>query len=296
MAGDNVQDRVPDQAQATAALQAQMALAAQPVQIAQAITIKPPVFSETSPASWFRILEAQFHIRNITVSATKFFHALSALPTEVLDSVSTATFEGENYENLKVQILSFYEKTKPELFHKLISGTAMTGRPSAYLRELQQVARKVNAGDDLVRHKFVQNLPPTIAPTVAALKNLDLDQLGTMADELMPLHDQLDKVNHVHKNSNARAEKKYSRNDSSPHSSSANGNSSFHSIPLGIRPFHHDQKPKFCRSHLYYAEKARNCKPWCRYPKKQGCSMEPSSRPSSPARENKDLNQNGGLP
>ena len=47
---------------------------------------------------------------------------------------------------------------------------------SSYLRELQGFANKVAAGDDLVRHKFIQSLPPTIAPVIASQKSLTLAQ------------------------------------------------------------------------------------------------------------------------
>ena len=135
---------------------------------AHAVALKPPEFSDTSPALWFRIMQAQFNIKGITASPTKFYHVISALPTATLENIPPNILDSENYDELKEAIISFYEQTKPELFAKLISTTTMTGQPSVYLRQLQQLATKVHAGDDLVRHQFIQNLLSTIAPVIAA--------------------------------------------------------------------------------------------------------------------------------
>lgn len=255
---------------------------------AQAVTIKAPDFSEASPAIWFKVMEAQFHIKSIKQSQTKFFHVLSSLPSTVLETLTPDIMDGEKYEDLKASVISFYEKTKPELFEKLISSTVMTGRPSVYLRQLQQVAAKVGASEDLVRHKFLQSLPSTIAPAVGAQKTLTLAQLGSVADELIPLHSQ---INIVHKSSSydSPPTSSYTHSPRDSHkplytnqsysTGQKRNNSEF--IPIGLRPYHPNQRPKFCRSHLYYAENARSCKPWCKYPNKNGCSMQPSSRPSS---------------
>ena len=88
------------------------------------------------------------------------------MTTDVLDNVPDNILDKENFDELKEAVISFYEKTKPELFAKLISKTPMTGRPSACLSKLQQIASKVRVGDDLVRHQFIQNLPSTIAPAI----------------------------------------------------------------------------------------------------------------------------------
>ena len=48
----------------------------------------------------------------------------------------------------------------------------MTGRPSSYLCELQQIASKVGAGEELVCHKFLQALPANIRPVLASQKTL----------------------------------------------------------------------------------------------------------------------------
>ena len=238
-----------------------------------AVSVKPIAFTESSPGLWFRRMEAQFSLASITVSSTKFNHALASLPSNVLENVPGDVLDSDDYESLKASLLCFYEQTKPELFSKLISTTTMTGRPSVYLRELQQIASKVEVGEDLIRHQFVKSLPSTISPVVAAQKSLSLTQLGSMADELMPLHSQINTLSsgapkHPHDGNG-----KYKRTQVEERKSEG--------ITFGLRPFFSGQRPKICRGHLYYANQSRTCKPWCKYPNKGGCTIKPSSRPPS---------------
>ena len=249
-----------------------------PPLMTQAVAVKAPEFTEAVPSLFFRLLEAQFHLKNITQTRTQFFHALSALPANVLIDIPSEELEKENYDELKQTIIATYERTKPELFDKLMSNQVMTGRPSAYLRQLQQLATKVGVNDELVRHKFLANLPPSIAPVVAASTGTSLIQLGTLADESMALYNSVVSNSSSNRISHVKEVPKINRGKDSSFSSETKP------VQYGTVPFHPDQKPKICRFHLFYAEKARRCKPWCRFPSKKNCSMQPSSRSASPAR------------
>ena len=236
----------------------------------QQVSVKVPPFMETAVPAWFKIMEAQFHLARIVSSQTKFYHALSSLPPDVITRVPAAAIEDEDYPKLKDAIISSYEQTKPELFERLISTTTMTGRPSIFLQDISNAAKKLGITDDLVRHKFVQALPSSISPVVATQKELSLQQLGKLADELMPL-------------AQSQCLAVQPEVTSKSPSSSTSSTRTYSSIPTGIRPFNSNQRPVVCRAHIYFGEKARTCKPWCRWPNKKNTSMLPSSRPSSPA-------------
>ena len=152
---------------------------------AQHVAVKPPEFSETNPSIFFTILEAQFELRSICIPQTKFYHVITALPATVLSNISDSTIAGKDYNALKTEILKTFEKSTPELFEKMIAKTIMTGKPSTYLKELRKISSKLGISDELLRHRFIQNLPISIAPVVASQKDVDLDALGSMADELM---------------------------------------------------------------------------------------------------------------
>jgi len=240
------------------------------------VSIKVPEFSDSCAIGWFAVLEAQFKLKNITQTQTKFYNALSALPPHFISN-NLDIINSEDYDALKTAVIAAFEQTKPELFDKLSKKAVMTGRPSQYLRELQTLAAKAGLGnsEELIKHRFFDALPKTISPSVASQKTLSLQQLGSLADDLMHLHKDIcnftvqDSTNSVNK-------------------VSSNNNNSSQGIPFGLRPFHANQRPKICKAHLYYAEKAKSCKPWCRYPDKRNCKIQPSSRSASPSRNSEN--------
>lgn len=242
------------------------------------ILIKAPAFMESAVPGWFTIIESQFHLRNITTQTTKFFNVISSLPADLVAKLPTTVLADKNYESLKTTVIDIYEKTKPELFEKLISSSGtkpMTGRPSLYLRELQVLGVKIGVGEDIIRHKFVQALPANIAPALAAQKDLTLTQIGNLADELMPLSKQHEPVPAYIQAipQPTKTQPVYNSQSSTPSN-----------IPYGLRPYNPDQRPRVCKSHIYFGVRAKTCKPWCEWPDKTSCRLQPSSRPASPAR------------
>ena len=143
----------------------------------------------------------------------------------------------------------------------------MSGRPSHSLSKLQTIAAKVGVGDDLVCHQFLQALPPSVTPVLAASKTLTLEQLGNLADEQTPLLSN----QALNMNKSTKPKQSYYQNPKQQNYKS-----------IGLTPFSADQHPKICRGHIYFAETSRTCKPWCRWPNKKGCSMQANSRASSP--------------
>ena len=144
------------------------------------------------------------------------------------------------------------------------------GKPSSCLSVLQRTSAKVGVGEEFVRHKFISSLPANITPVLAASSTMSLAQLGTLADNLVAFS-KCNPVSHVQKH-----EFPSSSNAPNRHRPSFNSGA-------GVRPFHESQRPRICRSHIYYAKDARTCRSWCQWPDKQSCKIQPNSRPNSPA-------------
>lgn len=243
----------------------------------QHVSIKVPQFMETSVDGWFDIIEAQFELANVSRSSTRFFHVISALPADIVCSVSSEARASKSYEKIKEEILSLYEKSKAEMLDKLMDNTTIHGRPSVALREMEHLAKKLNINDDVVKHKFLQKMPSGISTVLAAQTDLTLSQVGKLAENLTPYmtqsaHSSINQVvseeKRTHSNNTHSSEKYYSSQ----------------AVPIGVRAFNAKQRPSICRGHLYYANKSRSCKPWCKWPNKQNVTMKPSSRTSSPCR------------
>lgn len=243
------------------------------------VTVKPPVFAENAPATWFIILEAQFNNLGITVSKTKFYHALSSLPVSTVQRISENVITSEDYDQLKKSVVENYEATKPELFENLLSKAVYTGRPSVYLSEIRQLASKVGVSDDLIRHKFVQSMPQSIRAVLASQQALGLDALGKLADELVPLCSSTGVF------AAETTPKVFNRRDSK---SDTQNSQPKQRQNMGLVPFHPSQKQKICRAHIFYGNKARSCRNWCVWPDKRGAQVYPTSqftsRDNSPSR------------
>ena len=52
--------------------------------LANNISIKMPPFSETYANGWFDIIDAQFAIKGIKTSSTKFIHAVASLTPDMV--------------------------------------------------------------------------------------------------------------------------------------------------------------------------------------------------------------------
>ena len=234
------------------------------------VAIKPPKFLETSVSGWFAIIEAQFHLKRVTNGKTKFYNIIAALPAEVVSRLPSHITDATktSYDELKEKVIGIYEKTKPEMLDKLMQTTTMTGRPSVYLQELISTAEKLGVGEDIIRHKFIQALPSSISPVIASQGDLEISRLGKLADELLPyMNKSVMSVSSIQQSKVSKV---------------ANGDNN--SVPRGVKPFKGNQRPKVCRSHIYFGVNAKYCKPWCQWPKKDAnVKVEPSSRSSSPS-------------
>ena len=241
----------------------------------QHVAIKAPEFMETAVIAWFQIMESQFLLKGVKSDETRFHHVVSVLPASIVAKITPELLTATSYIKLKEAVIAIYEQTKPELFEKLISSTTMSGRPSVYLQEMLSVASKINVSDDLIKHKFIKSLPPSISAVVATQKELNLTQLGKLADELLPYFSATRPAFPVNE-----ASATYRRSPS-PHPRQT-------SFPnKTLMPFATDQRPKVCRGHIYYAERSKTCTRWCRWPDKTSCkiaSSRPNSRNSSPNR------------
>ena len=87
------------------------------------ITIKVPQFFKHFPDTWFLHLEAQFDIRKITISSTKFCWCISALPYIVSAQLTYLIQDsGEDpYQDIKECLIHLYSLSNYHKFKALIN-------------------------------------------------------------------------------------------------------------------------------------------------------------------------------
>lgn len=238
-----------------------------------AVSVKAPPFIPSNPATWFVILEAQFNIAGIATSSTKFYHALANLPVETVSNLDDVILQAADYDQLKDAVKRYHETSRGELFETFLQETPLTGKPSHFLLQMTKVAKKVGVGDDMVRHRFQQALPPSLAPVIASQKTMGLDDLGRLADELLPL---LKNQSTSFVSGNENSSVKFNRFECK----SSDSSNKAARLSLTLVPFSANQRPKVCRSHIFYGTKARTCKHWCQWPDKSSCKVIQSRNPT----------------
>ena len=94
------------------------------VPLAANVLMKLPVFWPDAAEVWFAQVDAQFAIRNVTFSKTKFYHAVSVLPQEVdlqiLDLIRVPP-AGDPYDVLCERLITLNTLNDYQRFEALVS-------------------------------------------------------------------------------------------------------------------------------------------------------------------------------
>ena len=108
--------------------------------VAANVALKHPVFWPEAAEDWFVQADAQFAIKSITVSKTKFYHAVASLPQDVaaqiLDFIR-APPAGDPYRVLRERLITLYSLNDYQRFKAFVS-LLLTGdqRPSHLMNRM----------------------------------------------------------------------------------------------------------------------------------------------------------------
>lgn len=149
------------------------------------VGMRMPEFTPGDPELWFSIVERSFQAAGITVDATKFGYALTAIgpsyTTEVRDIIMNPPAE-RAYETLKAELikrLSFSQehKTRRLLEHEEIGDR----KPSQFLRHLRSLTGNV-VGDQMLRIVWLSRY---IQPRLVTRTADTIDQVADIADAIV---------------------------------------------------------------------------------------------------------------
>lgn len=256
------------------------------------ISIKPPVFYKSNPQTWFMQMESQFALANIVSSATKFHHVLAALPEDVAVNISVTS---ANYDELKNEILNNLKANKHVLIQQALNTVELGNkRPTQFVSEMKRRFSEIGLApdDNLIKARLSSALPMQIRTALVGHDDASLENYVKIADSMLavsqpslhPFHMNEIKSSLVESststpcNSNCCQQIRHIRTQHNPS----------HTFKTNIRPFYDGQRPRICNSHIFYAERARNCRPWCKWPSKPTNILKDNektprnSRPSSP--------------
>ncbi len=158
-----------------------------------AIAIKLPLFWVNNPLRCFQQAEAQFRIKNITRSSTKFDHVLARIPSEatislgaVIDRATAEVNPSETpYEDLKARLLKAYMPGPYKMLDTLLDHPALGDRaPSKMMDEMLALLPPGLKPCLLFNALFLRRLPANLRQVLATMKHEDPQALAEAADHL----------------------------------------------------------------------------------------------------------------
>ncbi|XP_064468638.1 uncharacterized protein LOC135381844 [Ornithodoros turicata] len=132
--------------------------------------------------------ESRFTFAHITSQVTKFHHALSALPEDILIEVADIVNcppADASYDALKIAVV---ERTSPSdrqrLQELVLNEPPGDRKPSQVLRQMQHLIGRSTFDPKLLRELFLSRLPPSVQLVSSASDDSDLPSLAAGADKV----------------------------------------------------------------------------------------------------------------
>lgn len=239
------------------------------------VAVKPPAFYRQSPSVWFKQMESQFALGNITKSETKFHYILSALPEDVARNLSLD--EGLDYGKLKETVLNSLKANKHQLIDEALS-TIQLGdkRPSQLVVEIKRRFSEIGMtpDDSIIKSRLLSALPAHLRSALVGHDSVSVEQYGQIADSMLAVAGMSSSSPFTV--AQVQQEKRFDNRHPRQNK-------------FVVRPFHEGQKPRVCNAHIFYGKYARSCRRWCVWPDKpkrilrDGEKTPANSRPSSPS-------------
>jgi len=155
----------------------------------------PPFFKNI--ANWFIQVEAAFELANISSQKTKYFHVLTSLPPDILETLTSAMDCSCNssYEKLKQALLKENTMTAAQALRCLTElGTKHQLKPTKLLEELRKCHRIIQPNADLnkcesIKQQFLAALPTSNRHHLISFQSLNLEELSAKANNHFSLED-----------------------------------------------------------------------------------------------------------
>ena len=153
-----------------------------------AVHMKLPTFWPDTAEVWFAQADAQFAIRNLTSSKTKFYHAVAVLPQEVASQILDlirAPPSGDPYGVLRERLITLYTLNDYQRFEALVS-LPLSGdqKPSHLMNRMLALLPDDYKPDFILRGLFLRRLPIDVRSHLLREKVDDPRALALKADKL----------------------------------------------------------------------------------------------------------------
>jgi len=227
--------------------------------ILNTVSVKVPAFWPDSAEAWFIQTEAQFALKGVTVSLTKFYYCVSAFNQEtanqVLDLIKAPPVEGP-YEALKARLLKLFALDDFQRY-EAISSLPLSGdmKPSKLMSNMLALLPVGHKPCFFLRGAFLKRLPADVRAHLLRDDFSDPISLALKADEIY--QSRIASASTVFSVSNddqhalnaVRSDSNRPRRSATPHASN--------------RPDSRSQSPSLCYYHRSWGSKAKKCRAPC---------------------------------
>ena len=148
-------------------------------------SVQLPAFDKAEPDAWFVLAEANFNLRKVTDSHTKFWYVLSKFDSQTLRKLATFLKEprGEDpYKELRDMLCLTYEPPLEQKLNAFLSLSSIGDeRPSEFALEIRRLASAASM-DDMMKRVFVRCLPAPIVTAITGSLSGSFQAVATAAD------------------------------------------------------------------------------------------------------------------
>ena len=156
------------------------------------VAIKVTPFFKHAPETCFAHLEAQFDIKKLTTSSTKFYYCISALPSDVSAHLTHMIRDpgDDPYQEIKDRLIHLYNLSNYQKFEALINLPFTSDTPpSVFMSSMLNLYPMKFKPDFVFIGLFLRRLPQSIHDHLLALDlDEDPDRLAKKADQLFQSH------------------------------------------------------------------------------------------------------------
>ena len=148
-------------------------------------TVQLPAFDRVEPKAWFAVADANFALRKVTDSNTRYYYLLSKLDSMILRKLATflAILRGSDpYQEIKDKLCRAYEPPLEQKIDAFLATRSIWDEcPSEFAMELQRLAGKATM-DDMFKRVFIRSLPPSLITAITPSLSASFEVVVDAAD------------------------------------------------------------------------------------------------------------------
>lgn len=244
------------------------------------VSVKFTPLWRSDPEIWFNQIEAQFINLGITKDATKYYHIIGTVESDVLSKVSDIVKNPptENkYKALKERLIRQFADSENLKLKKVLAGVQFGDkRPSEVLLEMRNLAGH-QLNDDVLKSLWMDGLPSQ-AQAILAVSEDNLDKLSIMADKIVETvsHTKSSSIMETSSSNNIETrlellEKQITSLNNNiaalsiGHNSRSRSRSNSHNKNRSISRPRFNKEGKFCWYHFTFGQNAKKCSQPCSF-------------------------------